>query len=131
MNMIHIVDWVMFALMICVTLSIGMYHAYHSRRKQTTLEYLSGGRKLHTLPVAISIDATFFSAILIQGIPAENYIYGGVFWYIVIGIAMGTILSVLIFVPVFHPLELTSVNDVSVISTFILPTIIRSIGEAV
>ena len=113
MALLHWVDWVIFALIIAATLAIGIYHAYASRRKQTTSEYLTGGRQLKLLPVTLSMNASFFSGIMIIGVPAENYAYGGAFFYSVIGHWIGATLSALIFVPVFHPLELTSVNDVS------------------
>ena len=114
MDLLHPVDWVIVALMVMGTLAIGIYHAYNRRKNETTSEYLTGDHKLMALPVSVSLNATIFSAILVIGIPAENYVYGGIFWLFFLGHSLGAILGAIIFVPVFHPLRLTSVNEVSI-----------------
>ena len=45
--------------------------------------------------------------------PAEVYTRGGALWLGLIGDILGTVLATLIFVPVYYPLKLTSVNQVS------------------
>ena len=113
MDQLHPLDWVIVALMTVITMAIGIYHAYARRKNETTSEYLTGDRKLAALPVAISLNASIFSAILVLGTPAEAYAYGGVFWLGIVGHSLGALLSLIIFVPVFHPLAMTSVNEVS------------------
>ena len=51
----HMVDYVVFALMFIVSMSVRVFFAFRSRNKNTTDEYLMGGRKLGLLPVTISI----------------------------------------------------------------------------
>ena len=49
---------------------------------------------------------------MIIGFPAEVYLYGGMFVLSVVGIALGTVMAAFIFVPMFYPLGLTSINTV-------------------
>ena len=106
-------DLAIFILVMLGTLAIGIYHACTGGKQRTTAEYFLGNHNLDIIPVSISLTASFFSAILILGFPAEAYTNGGMVWLYAVGIAIGAILAMLIFVPVFHPLGLTSVNEVS------------------
>ena len=108
---ISVWDYVVFAIMLSGTLVIGIFYAVKGR-KQNTSQYLTGNRNLNFLPVSISMAATFYSSILIIGFPAEFYLYGGMFWLYAGGIAVGAFVAIVVFVPVFHPLKLTSVNEV-------------------
>ena len=112
---LHAVDWVLFVGVLLVTMAIGIYHACTGGKQKTTQEYLTGNRQLHFFPTSLSLTASFFSAILIVGQPAEGYLYGGIFWLFSAGLSISCIISAFIFVPVFHPLQLTSVNLVSIL----------------
>ena len=112
---IHAVDYVIFVVMLLGTLAIGVYHACTGGKQKTTSEYLTGDRNLSFFPVSVSLTASFFSSILMLGFPAEAYTNGGMYWLYAVGIAIGAILSATLFVPVFHPLKLTSVNEVCIL----------------
>lgn len=112
---LHAADYVIFVGMLIITLGIGIYHAWASAKKKTTSEYLVGSRNLRTLPVSLSLMASFISSILMLGFPAETYTGGIVVWWQFLGICFGALMSVIIFVPTLHPLKLTSVNQVSII----------------
>ena len=114
---LHAWDWVIFAAMLVGTMGIGLYHACAGGKQRTTSEYLTGDRKLNFFPVSMSLTASFFSSILMLGFPAEAYTNGGQYWIYAVGVAIGALASILLFIPVFHPLQLTSVNDVSLVHT--------------
>ncbi|KAK2163806.1 hypothetical protein LSH36_74g13000 [Paralvinella palmiformis] len=109
MSTFHIADYVIFAISIVASLAIGIYLACSGQRPKTNTQYLTGDRKMHIVPVAISLVVSFVSTIDILGNPAEVYIYGTQYmWYIlatVIGILCGTFL----FVPLYYPLNITSI----------------------
>lgn len=109
---LHIVDYVVIAGVLAVSMGIGVYHAISKGGNRTTTDYFLGGRSQGILPISISLFASFISSILILGFPAEVYTNGGMFIITSIGICIGAILSAIIFVPVFYPLKLTSVNKV-------------------
>ena len=57
--------------------------------------------------------ASYVSAILVLGFPAEMYAFGGQMWLNAAGTALGAILACVLYVPVFYPLKLTSINEAS------------------
>ena len=60
-----VVDYIVFALTIIVSLGIGAY--YGIKGNQTTEDFLMAGRSMSTIPVALSLIATFISSISILG----------------------------------------------------------------
>ena len=108
----HIVDYVVFVLMFVASISIGAYHAFRSRNKATTEEYLMGGRQLGLIPVTISICVSVVSANTLLGAPAEMYTYGIMFQFIGIPIVLSTIIVAVWFVPLIYPLHVISIHKV-------------------
>lgn len=56
-NYFSAVDYGVFGFMLFVSASIGIYFGYFDKREQTTEEYLLGGRKMKTIPIAVSLIA--------------------------------------------------------------------------
>lgn len=56
-NYFSAIDYGVFGVMLCVSASIGVYFGYFDKKEQTTEEYLLGGRKMKTIPIAISLIA--------------------------------------------------------------------------
>ena len=109
------VDYVIFIAVLGISSAVGLYFAFTGGRQKTTSEYLLGDRKLHVLPVSMSMFMSFFSAIYILGRNAEVYKYGTQVWLGSLGSAVGYGISAVIFVPLFYPLKLTSIFQVSLI----------------
>lgn len=105
-------DYVIFALCLCFSVCIGIYHAVAGGKQKTTAEYYFGNRQMGLVPVALSLLVTYQSSIFLLGYPAETYIYGSMFWLSFSGVTIGFIMIALIIVPLFHPLEVTSSFEV-------------------
>ena len=108
----HIADYVIFAGVLVVSTSIGLYHAFTGGKQRTTKEYFMANRKLSTLPVAASILVSFISAITVLGTPAEMYTRGTQMFMRTIGYCLSLLVSSLMFVPLFFPLKITSSFEV-------------------
>jgi sodium-coupled monocarboxylate transporter 8/12 len=52
---------------------IGIFYALKDKRKKNTNDFLLGGQDMPLFPVALSLLASFLSAVSILGIPAEIY----------------------------------------------------------
>ena len=102
------VDYVLFALMFCASGAIGFYHAYRDRNQKNAADFHLGGRKMHPIPVALSLSATFLSALTVLGTPAEIYVNGTMYYWIILGMLIATAGAAHVFVPVFYELNLTS-----------------------
>ncbi|XP_052121716.1 sodium-coupled monocarboxylate transporter 1-like [Frankliniella occidentalis] len=71
------VDQAVFVFMLAISTLIGVYFAYCSPGgNMSAAEYLVGGRTMGTIPVALSLIASYISGITLLGYPAETYVYG-------------------------------------------------------
>ncbi|KAH8313670.1 hypothetical protein KR067_009996, partial [Drosophila pandora] len=97
-----ITDYVVFIVMLCASAGIGVYFGFFSKSKNTTEEYLRGGKKMQTLPIAISLVASQLSGIAIMSIPAESYTYGFNYLFVVLSMVVVVPILIYIIVPVFY-----------------------------
>lgn len=51
-------EYLVFGLMLAISAGIGLFYAYQGRRKNTTGEFLLGGRQMGTFPIAASLMAS-------------------------------------------------------------------------
>lgn len=51
------IDYVVLCGLLSLSMGIGVYFGYFSKSEHTTEEYLLGGRKMKTIPIAISLIA--------------------------------------------------------------------------
>ena len=81
-------------------------------RQHTTGEYLMGEKKIQMFPIAISLAISYLSGVTLLGNTSEIYFYGITFCFFYIGVGTSMTLTALLMVPVYHPLGITSVNQV-------------------
>ncbi|XP_046853623.1 sodium-dependent multivitamin transporter-like [Xenia sp. Carnegie-2017] len=103
----HVADYIVFGLTLILSMATGIYHAVVSK-PATTKEYLLANRKMMSLPVALSLLASFMSGITILGVPSEIYTFGTQYWLVVTSYVILFPAVALIFVPTFYELGLTS-----------------------
>ena len=102
-NTFHWVDYLIFILMLAVSASIGIFYAIRDKRsKQTTTNFLLGGRRMSLLPVTLSLMASFLSAILVLGVPTEIFYNGTMYWLISFSNLLTFPVAAHAFLPVFH-----------------------------
>ncbi|KAK1171403.1 solute carrier family 5 member 6a [Acipenser oxyrinchus oxyrinchus] len=101
-------DYVIFALLLVLSSGIGLFYAFTGGRQRTTQEFLLADRSMSCLPVALSLLATFQSAVAILGVPAEIYTYGTQYWFLGISYILGLLIPAHVFIPIFYRLRLTS-----------------------
>ncbi|XP_017057285.1 LOW QUALITY PROTEIN: sodium-coupled monocarboxylate transporter 2 [Drosophila ficusphila] len=124
-------DYAVFALMLSISASIGVYFGFFAKGEDTTEEYLMGGKRMKTIPIAISLVASQLSAISIMTIPAELYAYGVNWFFNVVCMVVVVPLLNYVVIPVFYNnnitncyeyLELRFCREVRVVQTFIFIT---------
>ncbi|CAH1250786.1 SLC5A8 [Branchiostoma lanceolatum] len=106
-----VADYVVFSLMICVSAGIGIYYAFSGGGQKTTKEFLLADRQMHVIPVAMSLMASFMSAITVLGTPAEVYTHGTMFWMFWITYIFMIVISAHLYMPVFFNLGVTSAYE--------------------
>ncbi|KAK3786617.1 hypothetical protein RRG08_027575 [Elysia crispata] len=97
--------------MLCGSMTIGLYFSFAGNKQRTKEEYLLGGRRMTTLPVCLSLFATFQSAISLLGTPNEVYTYGTMCVYDIVATALANLLAIVTVLPLIYPLRITSVNE--------------------
>ncbi|KFV60206.1 Sodium-coupled monocarboxylate transporter 1, partial [Tyto alba] len=104
-------DYVVFAAMLVISAIIGVYYAFVGGGQKTSKDFLMGGRSMTALPVALSLTASFMSAVTVLGTPAEIYRYGAIFCIFAITYGLVVLCSAEIFLPVFYKLGITSTYE--------------------
>uniref|UniRef100_UPI00358EC321 sodium-dependent multivitamin transporter-like n=1 Tax=Myxine glutinosa TaxID=7769 RepID=UPI00358EC321 len=102
------VDYAVCGALLLVSTVIGLYHACRGGRQRTAREFLLADRTMTCLPIALSLTATFQSAIAILGAPAEVFRFGTEFWFLGCSYVLGLLIPAHVFLPVFYRLGVTS-----------------------
>ncbi|XP_056419648.1 sodium-dependent multivitamin transporter isoform X1 [Hyla sarda] len=105
------VDYIIFALLLILSSAIGLFYALSGGKQRTTQEFLLANRSMGFLPVALSLLATFQSAVAILGVPSEIYRFGTEYWFLGCSYILGLLIPAYIFIPVFYRLRLTSTYE--------------------
>ncbi|XP_065835137.1 sodium-coupled monocarboxylate transporter 1-like [Oscarella lobularis] len=106
------IDYIVFGLTVCASLTIGLGLSRAGRnRTESTSEFLMAGRSMKSVPIALSLLASFLSAVTILGFPSEVYFYGVQYAIGVLAYFIAAPIVVSVFVPVFYGLKLTSAYE--------------------
>lgn len=111
-------DYVVFALMLLISAVIGIYFAFAGGGQKTSKDFLMGGRSMSATPVALSLTASFMSAVTVLGTPAEVYRFGAMFSIFAITYTIVVVVSSEVFLPVFYRLGITSTYEVSAVPVY-------------
>ncbi|KAL7884477.1 hypothetical protein AOLI_G00072470 [Acnodon oligacanthus] len=107
-----LLDYAVFAAMLAVSVAIGLFQSVHKAAGRSEVEdFFTGGRRMPALPVGMSLCASFMSAVQVLGVPSEAYLYGLKFLYMCLGQALNSLLTALLFLPVYYRLGITSSNQ--------------------
>ncbi|XP_067850192.1 sodium-coupled monocarboxylate transporter 2 isoform X2 [Heptranchias perlo] len=105
-------DYVVFASLFVISSGIGVFFAIKERNNVTSREFLVGGRQMVCGPVALSLTASFMSAVTVLGGPSEVYRYGASFIIFCIAFTFVIILTAELFLPVFYKSGITSTYEI-------------------
>ncbi|XP_072025214.1 sodium-coupled monocarboxylate transporter 1-like [Amphiura filiformis] len=104
-------DYVVFAIVLLFSSGIGIYYAFCGGRQKTSGEFLMADRSMGFFPVAMSLIASLFTGIYIQGVTADVYFRGTMFWWNVIPQALTCWIAGRCFLPIYFRLGLTSIYE--------------------
>ncbi|XP_018397564.1 PREDICTED: putative sodium-dependent multivitamin transporter [Cyphomyrmex costatus] len=110
-NTLGWVDYLVIAIMLCISAGIGVYYRFSGGRQKTMEEYFVASRSMSIIPVAIALVVSFMSAVTLLGVSAENYTYGTQFVVINLSYLLGTPIVCYGFLPVFFKLQATSAYE--------------------
>lgn len=109
-------DYGVSAVMLVVSVAIGLFHALRKSSEETSIDdFFTGRRSMTAVPVGLSLCASFMSAVQVLGVPSEVYNHGSKFIYMCLGQSINSLLTAFFFLPVFFRLGITSSNQVKLI----------------
>ncbi|XP_071111603.1 sodium-coupled monocarboxylate transporter 1-like [Haliotis cracherodii] len=107
-------DIVLFVSMLLISAGIGVFYMIREARaaeKATSDDILMGGRDIGVFPIAMSLMASFMSAITVLGTPTEMYNNNTSFWIASWAMIPTAVMTNHVFLPFFHKLNLTSAYE--------------------
>uniref|UniRef100_A0A8C5CT86 Solute carrier family 5 member 12 n=1 Tax=Gadus morhua TaxID=8049 RepID=A0A8C5CT86_GADMO len=104
-------DYVVFALLFVVSSGIGVFFAIKERNAVSSKDFLVGGRQMTCVPVALSLTASFMSAVTVLGAPADVYRFGASYILYAIAYTFVVVVTAELFVPVFYTSGITSTYE--------------------
>uniref|UniRef100_A0A8B9RMJ2 Solute carrier family 5 member 8 n=1 Tax=Astyanax mexicanus TaxID=7994 RepID=A0A8B9RMJ2_ASTMX len=110
-------DYVVFTLMLVISAAVGLYYGFAKGGQHSSRDFLVGGRSMTAVPVALSLTASFMSAITVLATPVEVYCYGLSFILTCLSFIPMVWISSEIFLPIFYRLGITSTYEVSLLET--------------
>lgn len=66
-------DYTVLAMMLVISSLIGTFYGFFAKKQDTSKDFLLGGSSMGTFPTAMSLAASFITAIELLGNPAEMY----------------------------------------------------------
>ncbi|NXS23176.1 SC5A6 protein, partial [Mystacornis crossleyi] len=105
------IDYSIFALLLVLSSAIGLFYALSGDRQRTVQEFLLANRDMSCLPVALSLLASFQSAVAILGVPGEIFHFGTEYWFLGCSYFLGLLIPAHIFIPIFYRLRITSTYE--------------------
>ncbi|KAJ6647891.1 Sodium-coupled monocarboxylate transporter 1 [Pseudolycoriella hygida] len=71
--------------MLILSTAVGIYYGFLAKTKQNTVnEYLLGGKRMHIVPISMSLIASHISGSTLLGVPVEVYTGGTQYWMFVV-----------------------------------------------
>lgn len=109
MHRFHWADYLVLALFLTVYASVGFFVGWRDRRKMTARHFFTASGQMHWIPVALSMQSSFLSAIYILSTPIEIYHHGTMYYYLVLANFVALPLASHLCLSLFYKLKLISV----------------------
>lgn len=101
-------DYLVLGSMLLISCGIGVFYGFFAEKHKNHHDFLLGGSSMGTFPMAMSLAASFVTAVELLGNPAEMYINGTQFWIICLAFILVVPVTSKLYLPVFMTLRLTS-----------------------
>lgn len=101
-------DYLVLLVMLVISCAIGFFVGLFGKKQTTSNDFLLGSSSMGTMPMALSLAASFITAIELLGNPSEFYNHGSQFFLICISFVLVVPLTSYLYLPVFMKLRLTS-----------------------
>ena len=105
-------DYIVCGVTLLASIAIGVYYGIKGGGQRTSSAYVLADRNMTAVPVTLSLIASLFSGIALQGFPADAYFHGPMLFWMWVPFSIGGILCVIFFMPMFYRLGMASAYEV-------------------
>ena len=110
----QIADYIVCGLMLLASIAIGVYYGLKGGGQRTSSAYILADRSMTFVPITLSLLASFFSGISLQGYPADVYYHGPTVFWMAVPFLIGTFLSLIFYLPMYYRLGMASAYEVNI-----------------
>ncbi|XP_061715320.1 sodium-coupled monocarboxylate transporter 2-like [Cydia pomonella] len=104
----NVAEYGLFGIILGGIVAIIIYFNLVNRKNKTVAGFLFGGKNMSIFSVSLALIASHLTSITLLGVPVEIYLRGTQYWASALSLILVTILTAVIYLPVFHRLQLSS-----------------------
>ncbi|CAD0200719.1 unnamed protein product [Chrysodeixis includens] len=104
----NVAEYCLFGIILGVIVGIIVYYNVVNRKYNTVSGFLFGGKHMSVISITLALIASHLTSITLLGVPVEIYLRGTQYWASALSLIVVTFLTAVIYLPVFHKLQLSS-----------------------
>ncbi|CAH2091295.1 unnamed protein product [Euphydryas editha] len=104
----NVAEYCLFGIILGVVVGIILYFLFVNNKHNTVAGFLFGGKNMSIISVSLALTASHLTSITLLGVPVEIYLRGTQYWASALSLIFVTFLTAVIYLPVFHRLQLSS-----------------------
>ncbi|XP_063363751.1 sodium-coupled monocarboxylate transporter 2-like [Cydia amplana] len=104
----NVAEYGLFGIILGGIVAIIIYYNVVNRKNKTVAGFLFGGKNMSIFSGSLGLIASHLTSITLLGVPVEIYLRGTQYWASALSLILVTILTAVIYLPVFHRLQLSS-----------------------
>ncbi|OWR49524.1 sodium-coupled monocarboxylate transporter 2-like [Danaus plexippus] len=104
----NVAEYCLFGIIVGVIIGIIVYYVFVNNKYNTVSGFLFGGKNMSIISISLALTASHLTSITLLGVPVEIYLRGTQYWASALSLIFVTFLTAVIYLPVFHRLQLSS-----------------------
>ncbi|CAB3259725.1 unnamed protein product [Arctia plantaginis] len=104
----NVAEYCLFGIILGVIIGIIVYYNVINKKYKTVAGFLFGGKNMSVISICLALTSSHLTSITLLGVPVEIYLRGTQYWASALSLVIVTFLTAVIYLPVFHKLQLSS-----------------------
>ncbi|XP_068618600.1 sodium-coupled monocarboxylate transporter 2-like isoform X2 [Battus philenor] len=104
----NVAEYCLFGINLGVIIGVILYFIFVNKKYNTVAGFLFGGKNMSVISISLALIASHLTSITLLGVPVEIYLRGTQYWASALSLIVVTFLTAVIYLPVFHKLQLSS-----------------------
>nr|XP_034831328.1 sodium-coupled monocarboxylate transporter 2-like isoform X2 [Maniola hyperantus] len=104
----NVAEYCLFGINLGVVIGIILYFLFVNNKYNTVAGFLFGAKNMSVVSISLALIASHLTSITLLGVPVEIYLRGTQYWASALSLIIVTFLTAVIYLPVFHRLQLSS-----------------------